>query len=300
MATAPRLESPSDPPAVRRVGIAPYVKPFLVAFGWALACLGVGLAITVTLEKLFPNTESPWWLARTGLVQAAGFGVGTWVVGRRLNRRSWAEMGWKDARRAPAAFTRGLIWGGGAATFAVFLAVVLGGAHVYLHAPGPVFPVGGAVLVGIFFAALSEEFVFRGYPLGRIAESVGPVGATLVSAVAFGAAHLMNPEAAWLGAVNVGLAGAWLAIAFFSPGGMPLAWGVHVGWNATLAALFNAPVSGYDLAIPGAHYTPGRWEWLDGGLFGPEGGVVGTIAIGIGLALFLRQARQRAAEHAGA
>lgn len=295
MSNAPQLETPADPPFVPRL-VTPYVKSIAVALGWVLACLSVGLIATVALEKLFPSTESPWWLARVGMVQAAGFGVGTWLVGRVLNRRSWGDMGWKDARRSPTAFLRGGIWGSAMATFAVFLAVVLGGAHVYLHAPGPVFPVGSAVLLGIFFAALSEEFVFRGYPLARMAETVGPVGATLVSAVTFGAAHLMNPEAGILGAVNVGLAGAWLGIAFFSPGGMALAWGVHVGWNATLAALFNAPVSGYDLAIPGAHYAPGRWEWLDGGLFGPEGGIVGTIAIGFGLAVFLRQSRQGAAE----
>ncbi|HUL04024.1 MAG TPA: CPBP family intramembrane glutamic endopeptidase [Gemmatimonadales bacterium] len=294
MVTAPRVESPLDPPLAARVRLMQYIKPLSGALAWIVACLTVGLGVTALLEKLCPQTESPWWLARLGVIQAVGFAAATWLVGRVLDRRPWAAMGWKSGRAAPRHFLRGMLWGGALATLAVFLAVVLGGAHVYLHAPGPVFPVGGPVLVGVLFAALSEELVFRGYPLSRLADAVGPVGATIVSAVAFGAAHLMNPEAAALGALNVGLAGAWLALAFFSPGGMALAWGVHVGWNATLAELFNAPVSGYDLAIPGAHYSPGRWEWLDGGLFGPEGGVVGTIAIGIGVALFLRQARRRA------
>jgi hypothetical protein len=178
------------------------------------------------------------------------------------------------------------------AVLAVLLAIVVGGARVHFNVPGAVFPVGGPILLGVLLAALSEELLFRGYPLRRVADAIGPGRATIVSAVAFGAAHLVNPEATVLGAVNVALAGVWLALAFFSPGGMALAWGVHIGWNATLAELFNAPVSGYDLAIPGAHYSPGRYEWLDGGLFGPEGGLVGTVAILAGLMLFWRQGRR--------
>jgi hypothetical protein len=295
MATAPRIESPLEPSPAARGRFAPYVKPLGGALLRVVGYLVMGLGFTVLLEKVYHETESPWWLARVGLIQAAAFALATWIVGRLLDRRTWAEMGWKNVLTAPRAFLRGLVWGGAMATLAVFLAVVLGGAKVFLHAPGPVFPVGGAVLVGVVFAALSEELVFRGYPMSRIAEAIGPVWAAVVCSAAFGAAHLMNPEASPIGALNIGLAGGWLALAFFSPGGMALAWGVHVGWNATLAELFNAPVSGYDLAIPGAHYAPGQWEWLDGGLFGPEGGLVGTMAIGFGFALFLRQAQRRGA-----
>jgi membrane protease YdiL (CAAX protease family) len=148
-------------------------------------------------------------------------------------------------------------------------------------------------MLGVLLAALGEELAFRGYPLSRLADAVGPAGAAGLSAVLFGAAHLANPQATVLGVVNIALAGVWLSLAFFSPGGMPLAWGVHFGWNAALAELFHAPVSGYAFPGPGIHYSPGRYTWLDGGLFGPEGGLVGTVAIVAGVAIVWRARRVR-------
>jgi len=291
MARATLPPAAADPPLPARVPVVTRLKPLGAALGWVTAFLAVGTIVTLLLEQVIPHTDSPWWLARAGAIQVAGFAIATWTIGRWLNRRSWAEMGWRDGGVALRGFASGALWGGAMAVLAVLLAVALSGARVYVHAPGPVFPVGGPILVGVLFAALSEELVFRGYPLRRTADALGQGRAIILSAVAFGAAHLMNPEAQVLGAVNVALAGVWLALAFFSPGGMALAWGVHVGWNATLGELFNAPVSGYDFAIPGAHYSPGRYEWVDGGLFGPEGGLVGTIAIGVGLVIFWRRAR---------
>jgi len=290
--TPPLAERAPDQALPTGSRLADRLKPVGAAIAWVSACVGLGIGITLILERIIPSTDSPWWLARAGAIQATGFGIATWLVGKRWNQRSWADMGWRSMTGAPGAFALGALWGGAMAVLAVLLAVLLSGARIYFHAPGPVFPVGGPILVGVLFAALSEELLFRGYPLRRIADALGPGRAMIVSAVAFGAAHLMNPEAAVLGAINVALAGAWLALAFFSPGGMALAWGVHVGWNATLAELFHAPVSGYDFAIPGAHYSPGRYEFVDGGLFGPEGGLVGTIAIATGVAMFWRRARQ--------
>jgi hypothetical protein len=72
---------------------------------------------------------------------------------------------------------------------------------------------------------------------------------------------------------------------------MGLAWGAHLGWNAGLAVLFDAPVSGFGFQVPVVEYTPGKHAWVDGGAFGPEGGVVTTIVLIAGaLYLLTRQA----------
>src|SRR5437879_11518338 len=101
----------------------------------------------------------------------------------------------------------------------------------------------------------------------------------LILALLFGIAHARNPSATVFSTVNVALAAVWLSFAFFSAGGMPLAWGAHFGWNAGLAILFDAPVSGYAFHVPVVEYAPGAHAWLDGGAFGPEGGIVATIAL---------------------
>jgi len=42
---------------------------------------------------------------------------------------------------------------------------------------------------------------------------------------------------------------------------------------------FDAPVSGFAFDVPGVDYFPGAHAWVDGGRFGPEGGVIGTLVI---------------------
>ena len=101
----------------------------------------------------------------------------------------------------------------------------------------------------------------------------------LILALLFGIAHARNPSATVFSTVNVALAAVWLSFAFFSAGGMALAWGLHFGWNAGLAILFDAPVSGYAFQVPVVEYTPGWHAWVDGGPFGPEGGIVTTIVL---------------------
>src|SRR5438034_11730512 len=112
----------------------------------------------------------------------------------------------------------------------------------------------------------------------------------LLLAVLFGLLHAKNPNATVFSSVNVALAAIWLSIAFFSTGGMPLAWGAHFGWNAGLAVLFDAPVSGFIFHVPVVEYTPGLHRWIDGGAFGPEGGIVATIALIAGSLFLLTRA----------
>jgi membrane protease YdiL (CAAX protease family) len=134
----------------------------------------------------------------------------------------------------------------------------------------------GAILLA---AALAEELGFRGYPLRRLADAIGRAPAIVVLAAPFALLHVGNPNATLFSTINVALAAVWLSFAFFSYGGMGLAWGLHFGWNAGLALLFDAPVSGYTFQVPAVDYTPGPRPWVDGGAFGPEGGIVATIVV---------------------
>jgi len=54
----------------------------------------------------------------------------------------------------------------------------------------------------------------------------------------------------------------------------------YVGRLRALAAL-DAPVSGINLRIPFLDYQPGQPVWLTGGTFGPEGGVLATLILGL-------------------
>ncbi|MGH7530942.1 MAG: lysostaphin resistance A-like protein [Gemmatimonadales bacterium] len=252
-----------------------------IAAGWMIAFAAVGLAIAVVLNAVLPAPPrgSRWALTAQYGILAFAFFAATWIVGWKLDKHTWDEMGWKTGEgEGLGRLSRGVFLGGLMAAITIGLGYISSGAQVRLTGDWYRWlPLTLPLLVGLVFGALFEELVFRGYPLRRLSEAIGPWAAIVVLVTGFGLAHLGNPNASGFGIVNVILAGVWLSFAFFSPGGMAYAWGLHFGWNAGLAALFDAPVSGYRFRVPAVEYFPGERTWVDGGSFGPEGGVAATV-----------------------
>jgi hypothetical protein len=100
------------------------------------------------------------------------------------------------------------------------------------------------------------------------------------------------------GLANILLASVLLSVAFFTPGALAAAWGLHTAWNGGLA-LADAPVSGLRFDLPLIDFAPGAREWLAGGTFGPEGGVAATVAMGGALAWLARRHRSLRSAVAG-
>jgi membrane protease YdiL (CAAX protease family) len=258
------------------------VRRVAIALGWVVLFAAIALGVAFGLSAVVPGWGGQeWFVARTGVFEVFGFGLATVVVGRRLNKYSWSEMGWQTLAFPKVFVGAGL--GALMAAVAIGLAVVLDGARVHFTGGWSLWPrVALPLILGLILAALGEELGFRGYPLRRLANAIGVLPAMLLLALLFGLAHAKNPSATVFSTVNVALAAIWLSFAFFSSGGMPLAWGAHFGWNAALAIVFDAPVSGYAFQVPVVEYTPGSHAWVDGGAFGPEGGIVATVALLVG------------------
>jgi len=216
-----------------------------------------------------------------GSAQLIGFLLATTMIGRWMLGWRFRDLRWT---RAPVALTgaaRGLGLGAAAAALAIGAAVLLrsafwspdqGGFGDYVTQVAKT----TAVLAP---AALSEEVMFRGLPLLLLANVLGRAPALLiVAAGVFSLLHGLNPNITALGFLNIALAGLFLGVVFYGPGGIWAAWGAHLGWNAALAAL-DAPVSGMPFRIPLLDYHAGDPTWLSGGPFGPEGGVLATVAL---------------------
>jgi membrane protease YdiL (CAAX protease family) len=275
--------------ALRPLGIAiAWIALYVIVGGGVWFALTQSVMLVTNHYRLaLPDLTSPWFLPVFVPEFTIGLGVATWLVGVRLARHSWAELGWRAESGLGRSLLRGCAVGATAAALAVVLTIVPGGARLrfaphwaaYLNAAAP-------LALGLLAAALAEELAFRGFPLRRLANALGAWPATLFLAIAFGVSHLMNPNAGPFGILNIALAGVWLSLAFFSPGGIALGWGLHFGWNLGLA-LLGSPVSGMRLGPPQVVYHAGPHPWFDGGAFGPEGGMVGTIAIATGMATVL-------------
>jgi uncharacterized protein len=258
----------------------------LKAFGWTLFFLGGGFAAAVVLASLlrpfFPGGALSLVALQT-LVLLGVFVFLTWLVGRRVLKLSPAEFGVMPLRPGLRGFGVGFVLGAVLAAAAMAAAVALGRAEWRGDGGTVLGWVGAVAATGLLLlpAALVEELMFRGVPLAVLSRGFGRGAALVGLAVLFAAAHFRNEGVSPLALANIALAGVFLGLAFFTAGGLWTATGAHLGWNLGLAAL-AAPVSGLLLPIPWLDYIAGSPAWLTGGLFGPEGGILGSIFLGAG------------------
>lgn len=126
-------------------------------------------------------------------------------------------------------------------------------------------------------AGTSEELSFRGYPFQRLADSIGPIGATAAFAVLFGLVHLGNSSHTWISTCNTMLVGGTLAVAYLRTRALWLPVGIHVSWNLVQGFVLGFPVSGINLPQSLARSQVRGPEWLTGGAYGPEGGLFATL-----------------------
>ncbi len=268
-------------------------RAFVSALAAVLGFYGSVAVIAVALGAAVPRAwvDGSMGIAASTLPLVVAAALVNAVQVRR-GWSSWRRIGWLRPSRTGTAWLAATGSGLVMAAAALVVAVVAGRARIALTAEpvGAYLAVAGRVAVGLGVAALAEELVFRGYPLARLAEPCGRVGASVLLAIAFAAAHLPNPDVSTLGLVNIGLASLVLSAAFFTPGALPAAWGVHFGWNGGLALGADAPVSGINLDMPLLEFEAGRVSWVTGGAFGPEGGIAASVAMGGALIWFGRRA----------
>jgi hypothetical protein len=263
------------------------------AIGWSIAfvVLTLVLALVLSFGVAILVTESTEdavrWLESAGpgatLLQAcatlASTALFTWLIGMRVLGLTPVDLRYRIGQGRPG-FVVGGVAGALAAGIALTIAALVGGAG---WVPDEGTPAGylraaGTTILILAPAALSEEVLFRGVPLVLLARALGKGTAVVLLAIGFAFAHFANPNVTFLGIGNIALAGVFLGLAFYAPGGIWTAWGAHLGWNAMLAAL-DTPVSGVPFRIPLLDYEPGEPAWLTGGKFGPEGGLALTIAV---------------------
>lgn len=276
----------------------------LKAIGWSIAfvvlvllltgLLAFGLALPVTGSA----AAASGWLGSTGagpvLLQSVAMllstALCTWLIGMRVLRLTLADLRYREPHGGPG-FGLGLVAGAMAAGIGLGVAALAGGAE-WSRDTGTAGDYLGTVattLVVLAPAALAEEVLFRGVPVVTLARAFGRGTAIVLVAVAFALVHLANPNVTALAIGNIALAGIFLGLAFYAPGGVWTAWGAHLGWNGMLTAL-DAPVSGVPFRIPFIDYDPGDPAWLTGGAFGPEGGLASTLALTIAVLVARRWA----------
>lgn len=268
------------------------MKSAAATIGRVLAFAVLCLALLIPLQFAFGA-----YVARLGgdaLFLAAGFGaIAATLAGalllRILDRRPAGALGIAWTPRTVAELGIGMAIGVGAIGAAAALLAVLG----FVRYTGDAGTAGAlAVTLGkdlgiLAVAAYAEEALFRGYGFQALVRGFGAVPATLFASGLFALAHAGNPNVGTLALVNIFLAGVLLSVAYLRTESLWFATAVHLGWNWGMASLLDLPVSGLTLETPLYEPVVRGPEWITGGAFGPESGIVGTLAFGGALAVIL-------------
>jgi uncharacterized protein len=121
----------------------------------------------------------------------------------------------------------------------------------------------------------SEEALFRGWLLPAIGARTGLVAGIVLSSIVFAIAHATTgpPPLGW---INLFLFGCFAALLAVSEGGLWAVSAWHAMWNWTQGGLLGFSVDrsiGTGLL---ASIHPTGPDYLTGGAFGPEGGLIVT------------------------
>ena len=136
--------------------------------------------------------------------------------------------------------------------------------------------------LGFVIQVAQEEILTRGYFMMSLSTRLPAIAAILISSFTFSVLHLFNSGFGLLAFVNLVLYGVFLAVYMLKTGNI---WGVcaiHSVWNFSQGNLYGMPVSGMNIletSLFSSSLVEGK-EWLSGGAFGPEGGVI-TSAVSI-------------------
>jgi membrane protease YdiL (CAAX protease family) len=222
----------------------------------------------------------------------------TYVLARWVDVRRFVSLGLRLDRTALFDLLLGLALSGGQMVSIFLLSWAAGWLDVSALAPTSALLQGlaNAVLGAVLFTlvAVGEELTFRGYVQVNLGEGLPPLPTLVLTALLFGLFHALNPNASWLGLVNIALAGLAIGYGRTVTGALWLPIGYHLGWNYVQGAILALPVSGVRYGGLLAVVDPGRVPWLTGGAFGPEGGLLGTLALLSCFPVYWWWGRQRA------
>ena len=245
---------------------------------------------TNSAGTLFTSLE---WSAIWGLLAIL---LATWVARIKLDRRSMTSLGLRWSRQSgvdliAGFFTPGLLLG---LIFVLYL--LLGWLKVdgYAWTQSGSSPLQGLLMGLLMFIAvgIQEELLSRGYHLQNLIDGLSLPWGVVGSSAIFAALHLANPHSGLLPLLGIFAAGMLFAFAWLRTRQLWLAIGLHIGWNFFEGTIYGFPVSGTP-AFSLIRTSITGPVVLNGGLFGPEGGVLILPILALGTLLVWLYTRGR-------
>lgn len=145
-----------------------------------------------------------------------------------------------------------------------------------------------------------EELLYRLILLSLLIKLLKrPWIALVLTSIVFGVLHAGNDHATVISVLSNGLGGLMYGLAFVGTRTIWFPWALHFAWNYLQATLLGFPMSGFN--VEGIIKLNLLDEsWISGGLYGPEGGIVGIsirLVVILMIYLWIKNSRGRIGLH---
>lgn len=230
-----------------------------------------------------------------GILQDAAIIFGTVIAWKSLDKKPLRDLGltsvFKGFRHLAAGLFLGMI-----AIATVFASLLLTGNITFtsrLDNPN-LFPDLGYSLVMFIFVGLGEEILTRGYMMTVLKQTGQRWLVVLLPSIIFALMHGLNPNVSILGLTNTFLVGLLFSYMVVKTGNIWMPIGFHITWNYFQGNIFGFSVSGMDVqkhALLSSNYT--AENILNGGAYGPEGGIATTAVLLIFFAIVWKMVDNR-------
>ncbi len=258
----PTMPDAAPPSLARRVLASPPARVLLLGTVLVVMMGLNGDAMTAFADPPIKALLHVAALAIAGIAVYVGYA-------RFVERRDATELAVRGMGRELGI---GLLVGAGLYTGCVLVLIALGLYRIEgLNPVAYLLPAAAMALSsGVF-----EELLFRGVLFGAVERWFGSWAALVVSSLAFGLVHLVNPQATLEGALFIAVeAGVLLAAAYMLTRRLWLSMGFHMAWNYTQSAIFSGIVSGTEAQQGLVRASIEGPTWLTGGDFGVESSVL--------------------------
>ena len=242
------------------IGILICFAVFIIAQNLAAKLLGL-----TSLDKDFRNLLK-------GIFASVALIVTYKFIYRNIENREVTEMSFKG-------ITKNLVLGITIGVLLQFLTVLV----IYLSNGLKLVSINPVSFIVIpltvaFTVSIFEETVIRGILFRIIEEKLGSYLALLISAIIFGALHLLNPESSFIYAAGVAVEGGLLlGAAYIYSRNLWLPIAIHFAWNFTQSGIFGTITSGNEKTSSLLVTQITGSKLITGGTFGPEGSIQALI-----------------------
>ena len=195
-------------------------------------------------------------------------------------KRKLSDMGFTPIKSDYKELIAGLIFGI-VSISVVFAAIVLSG-QAEIATWKPHFTVSQLLYLLMFIlVGFAEELLSRGYIMSVLRQTKSIAAIMIIPSVIFALLHSTNSGIGIIPYINLTLVGILFSYMYLKSGNIWMPIGYHITWNYFQGNVFGFKVSGTEVeGMLSTTYT--KDNFLNGGAFGPEGGLFVTVILLIG------------------